>query len=364
MTHFLSNFLLLAALFAGLVFVGLGPTAILSNRKSFILNSLLAPSIGMVIITSFGLFRLGILRVPLKPGWILGFLFLFSLFSLVWSRHLFKGVKSVRPRSIAGFFIIPVLYVIMMAGVFSPSGFHLLSGGEDEFLYSSIADHMLKYQYQGGPLDTLQARPDHWLYDSSTRQLGYALWHRHSAEIFLATVSWAAGRSTSESFPITVILAMLSFLTALVAISKICFRYRGWQILLLQFGFAFSFYPLLLHIQGSLANLCSMGMFLSGTALGFHSLLRVPGKRTSLAAVLIAGTIIFYSEVSLPGALVPLGVASVWFFISKPSQRRKIVTNSLWIALVAAALSHQAIYTMIQMVFMHLQRVGGGSSFC
>jgi len=241
--------------------------------------------------------------------------------------------------------------------VFSTSGFHLLNGGQDEFLYSSTADHMLKYQYQGGPFDTLQPRPDHWLYDFSTRQMAYTLWIRHSAEIFLATVTWVSGRSTAESFPITVILAMLSTSLALVAILKICLHYRTWQVLVLQGLVFFSFYHFHLHIAGSLANLCSMGLFLSATPLGFHSLIRRPNGRTCLAAILMAGTVIYYSEVSLLGAVIPLGLAGILFFTLWKRRRQNIIRNTVGMMVVFTIVSHQAISTMTHMVMAHLHQV-------
>jgi hypothetical protein len=328
----------------------------LSGRWRY--SILLAPLLGMIAFASLGLFRIAVLLKPLAPRRDAAALLVIALVSSA----VFRKQRRLPWRRIAAYLIIPGLFLIAFSYTFSRGGFHMLNGSQDELQYAMNAQHMLEHQHIGDPMDSLIPRPDHWLADSMARDLCYNKGYRRGAEITLANVTRWLGISPQQAFTVLCGASIFALLLAASVVSRAALGLSHNYALFAQACVAFSSYIALLFVSGSLANLCSIGIFLAANGLGTLAFSRKSRGPPILTGLLGAGTLIFYSEVVLPGLLIPLGIATACMVLRERGARILAARNFLVFVLIAGLVSHQAIQSAILSSLFHIKQVTSPAS--
>lgn len=301
-----SFFLPLLLLFAG----GLTVLLWLLPRQYLTYGFFFAPVVGLIVFASLGLFEIGVLLVPLRPLAISLFIGL-AFVATAWLRreNLVLALKGVKTHGI--FIIIPLALLLVLAVGTRDYGLSFLSAGQDEIQYVNNSLQILQHQHTGDELDTLIPRIDHWALDASTRNLAYSQTYRRGAEIFLAGVMAITGENPFVSFTITGVVTFCCFILVIPAICRAFLGMSPFYSILTQVIFGASHLWIMLILQGSLANLCSLSLFLLAAA----AVPQLNGGRqwgaSVLAGLLLAGPIIFYNEVAMAVLLVPLGLLLV-----------------------------------------------------
>jgi hypothetical protein len=337
-SHFLFVFLFFAVV--GLPFTALMP---LRWQKHALL---IAPSLGMAFLVSLYLLVVEGFLLPFPPSsfaWLLAALALGAAWKL--------KIPVPRPTK---FFLIPLLLALLASSLFARRGVFMLSGGEDEILYAQMAEHLIHYQNTDHALDSLNPRMDHLIRDDLVASLAYTLKYRRGGEFLLAFVAQLLQVNSFAAFPILCFFSVMNLLLGAAFVALTTWSLAPWATILLQIFLASSYHLLLLQIQGSLANLSSLVFF-------FLSLTLIPGllfgsrKETWLAALLLAPTLIFYSEVALIGAVAPLGLA---YLLTLLQQKRFPTGKDLSkLALFLGALllfANHSVLTFLNNIFVNL----------
>ncbi len=298
-----SFFLPLILLFAG----GLTVLLWLLPREYLSYGFFFAPVVGLTVFASLGLFEIGVLLVPLRPL-TLSFFIGSAFVATAWLRRenlvtVLEGVKAHRT-----FIIIPLALSLVIAVATRDHGLSFLSAGQDEIQYVNNSLQILQHQHTGDELDTLVPRIDHWVRDAVTLDLSYSQAYRRGAEIFLAGVMELTGENPFVSFTVAGVIAFLCFILALPAICRAFLGMNPFYSILAQIILGASHLWIMLILQGSLANLCSLSLFcLAAAAVPQLNSSRQWGASV-LAGLLLAGPIIFYNEVAMVVLLAPLGL--------------------------------------------------------
>lgn len=296
--------------------IGTGPILSIQSRdsiKSLRTPLLLAPLIGFILVGAVGVLKLTWLMLPLQPVLtIIGLLF--GSLGLCWiNRQRFLDCLKVTSAREYLSMVIPALaFTVYFSFIFHAHGIELLSGSEDEYQYCSNAVHMLYHQNTAGPSDIPIPRIDHWLYDWQTRFLCYWKDYRRGAEVLLASTMGITGLPAPTTFPVLCGFLIATLSLSMGSVARDCLRLDSLRTGILQAGFAFLFYFMLLHIQGSLANLCSIPCYLGGLAILSQCVSNKCCARTAVfGGILLGGGILFYPEVASFELLLPLFVVFI-----------------------------------------------------
>jgi len=353
--YFLSNLAVLVCVLFVWSIAGLGLALLFapSNKKG--LGFLLAPLIGTVLVASLALFRIGILVAPPHP-WadlsILSTVTLLIVFGVArtTSREAFNQVFR---EKLKWAFLVPLLYCGMMAYLFHTEGFHTISGSQDEIQYSLSADFIYSHLHRGDALDHPGPRGDHWILDFTTMEQPYNKTQRLGAELLLGSVFSEFGILPEKAFPITTICVVASFLMVVAYLAIGSFGINLVGAMLMQTVFGLSFHFILFHFQGSLAYLCSLGMFFVAICSVARGMSKANLKLCALGGLMIAGTFIYYADAAVGVLLVPmlfsvgLGLKEMGLPIEKKRLERFVFCAMLTIG-VASLFSHQALFTAQQ----------------
>jgi hypothetical protein len=273
---------------------------------------LLSPLIGYILVTAVGLVKVNVLLVPLQPVANLSVLIVLSAAACWLKRRQLRLSLQAFLRQRGAFLLIAPAFLAALnfSFAFQNSGLELLSGSEDELQYCSNAAHILLNQHFGTASDTPVPRIDHWVYDWVSRQQCYAWNYRKGAEVLLASTAGVTNLPTVLAFP-----ALCGALTTIIVlvmgtVGSDCLHLGRKRTAVLQFGFVFLFYLAALHLQGSLANLCSLLCFLAGAALLRPALSKTATfGLAALCGVVCGGGALYYGEVF--GAMMGLPVVGV-----------------------------------------------------
>ena len=321
----------------------------------------IAPVVGLTVFASLGLFKIGVLLVPLSPVTLSVQIGLFFIVTAWIRRDQLKAVVA-GVKTHCAFFVLPVALLTLLAIGSRDHGLSFLSAGQDEIQYVNNALHILKHQHTGDALDTVVPRIDHWVYDGVTRDLSYSRTYRRGAEIFLAGVMGINGGNPFISFTVAAVIAFCCFLLALPAICRAFLGMGSFYSMVTQALLGTSHLWIMLVLQGSLANLCSLGLFCLATAA-------VPQLNSSrqlgasvLAGLLLAGPIIFYNEVAMAVLLVPMGLLLVISCLNSRTYFKTSLHN-VPIALGAMFLfSHTALYGLVWTTYRMVEKTLGESA--
>ncbi len=310
----------------------------------------IAPVVGLTAFVSLGLFEIGVRLVPLRPI-TLTLLIGLSFIVTAWLRRdqlitVVAGVKAHR-----AFLVLPAALLLLLAIGTRDHGLSFLSAGQDEIQYVNNAVQILQHQHTGSARDTVIPRVDHWAHDAVTLDLSYSRTYRRGAEIFLAGVMGITGGNPFVSFTVAAVIAFCCFLLALPAICRAFLGMSPFYAIATQALLATSHLWIMLVLQGSLANLCSLGLFCLAAAAvpQLNSSRQVGGSL--LAGLLLAGPIIFYNEVAMAVLLVPMGLLLAISCL-KSKAYFKTSLHNVPLALGALVLfSHTALYGLIWMTY-------------
>lgn len=306
MISFLYNTAIALWVLAGWIVAGFGPSILLlpHHRKQFSL--LVAPLIGMCLLTLLGLFEITVIKTPLLPKTNLILLSMISLsITCVAYRQLLLMQWQQNKNKLMLLSLIPLILVPIYAWMFGNQGYHLLVGSSDQLQYCDNANQILYEMHTGSVNDAPIPRQDHFVNEIATRMLPYYKNNRRGAETLLASTAATTNLSFEEAFPVVVLCALITLGFILAFIAKSFFALSNFVTLLLQFTFLSSFYFLLIHVQGSLALILSIAPCLVALA-GMSQLIST--QRWSwlfITAIATAGFLSIYSEPALINILIP-----------------------------------------------------------
>lgn len=341
-----SFFVPLIILFAG------GLTAVLwfLPREYLSYGFFFAPVVGLTVFGSLGLFEIGVLLVPLHPFVIalfIGLAFVATAW-LRWERFI-TILEGLKVHGI--FMLLPLALLFILAVGTRDHGLSFLSAGQDEIQYVNNSLQILQHQHTGDELDTLIPRIDHWARDAVTLDLSYSQTYRRGAEIFLAGVMGLTGEKPFVSFTVAGVVAFFCFILVLPAICRAFLGINLFYSILTQAILGASHLWIMLILQGSLANLCSLSLFcLAAAAVPQLNSSRQLGASV-LSGLLLAGPIIFYNEVAPAVLLAPLGLLLIIGCLKNKAYLKTSLHN-LPVTIAALILfSHIALFGLAWMTY-------------
>src|SRR5262249_52782486 len=192
---------------------------------------------------------------------------------------------------------------------FGSNGLEMLSGSEDELAYVETTRHIMEHLNTRDALDFPWARADHYLGDFVGHFLAYRPDERLGGFFLLADLSAISGLSVELAFPL-LIGSVIAIGTASLGIFELLIRHSRIAVLAAQGAFAAAWVLVMLHIQGSLSHLVSLGIRLGGLSFIFWACAYT--RKTIplvLSAVLGAGWLVLYHESIGFGLALPLAVS-------------------------------------------------------
>lgn len=300
--NFLTPLAIIVAYSTLLVFIGLPLSLACLPRPKRWLAVPLSPLIAMALISCAYEYNFYVLMQPYRPLLIYGAVVVISVVALV----IASQIKGERFRSVVGellrgfqrigpLLIVPLLAVLIFCGLFVVNGLELLSAGQDEFAYVQIARHITEHFFTRDALDFPWARADHYLSDITSRQ---AYWPgvRLGAFSLLADISYIFNVSVEKSFPLLIGVGIFVGAGSL-ALLGLFVRQCHSAVIAAQILLATSSLLVMLHFQGSLSHVCTLGLRLGGLGFIIWSIIgtRKIGPLV-LSAVLSAGWLVLYYE--------------------------------------------------------------------
>ena len=310
-----------------------------------------APVIGLTLFASVGLFLIGVLLVPLNALEILLFVGILLL-ATAWLKRENLGAILNGVVKYKIFAIVPLTMLLIIAIGTRDSGLSFLSAGQDEIQYVNNSTHILKHLHTSDALDIVIPRVDHWAHDAITLHLTHNQSYRRGAEIFLAGVMAITGENSFVSFTIAGIVAYLCFLLVIPSICNAFLGMNRFHSILTQVIFALSHLWIMLLLQGSLANLCSLSLFLLAATAVPRLFESAKSGAHVLVGFLLAGPIIFYNEVAFALLLTPL---AAFLFINYLNNKNNLLAIAKKLFAVLAALvffSHIALFGLAWMTYV------------
>jgi hypothetical protein len=202
--------------------------------------------------------------------------------------------------------VIPALGIVAFSAFFWSNGLELLSGGEDELAYIETTRHIMEHLFTQDALDFPWGRADHYLGDFTAHLLAYQLGQRLGAFWLLADLSAMSGLSVELAFPVLV-GSGIAIATASLGILELVIRRSRIAIFAAQAAFAAAWLLVMLHIQGSLSNLVSLGVRLGGLVFIFWACAYTrKAPPLVLSGILGAGWLVLYHESIGFGLALPL----------------------------------------------------------
>jgi len=204
--------------------------------------------------------------------------------------------------------MIPLLSVITFSASFWSNGLEMLSGGQDELGYIETTRHIMEHLFTRDALDFPWARADHYLGDFVGTLQAYQWGQRLGAFFLLADLSALFSLSVELAFPVLV-GSVIAVATASLGILELIVRRSRIGVLAAQVAFAAAWVLVMLHFQGSLSNLVSLGMRLGGLVFIFWACAytrKIPPL--ILSGILGAGWLVLYHESIGFGLALPLAV--------------------------------------------------------
>lgn len=325
MIHFISNAAIASWLFAIWYMGGLGFSLALLPRYRRSGAFLLAPLLGMCLLTLIGLYQITVPLMPITPRINACVLLVISFVLCLRHNRLRTSFQSFRHRKELRLWLPSLLLLLVFAWLFHNNGFHILVGSSDQLQYAQDARQMLEEMHTGSAKDIPIARQDHYVYDLVTRMLPYLKTYRRGAEVILATNASLSPLNIEEAFPATVLCIFLTLGCALGFLGRVFLRLPLSVVLILQVTVLSSFYLLLIHIQGSLALAMSIAPGLMAIGLLARFILESSWRWLPLTALMVAAYLAIYSEPALINIILPSMLLALWY-------SRKSISNA-WAAI-------------------------------
>jgi hypothetical protein len=278
----------------------------------------LSPLVAMALLTCAYQYWCGWLMQPYRPIVVHGavaVLSLVSLFLALLARR--EGLGQLGYDIAHGVMrgwpvlIIPVLVVIAFSASFWSNGLELLSAGQDELAYIETARHIKEHLFTRNALDVPWGRADHYLGDFAGHLLAYSPYQRPGAFFLLADLSTVSGLSVELAFPVLV-GSVIAIAAASLGVLELLIRRSRIAVLAAQVAFASAWVLVMLHVQGSLSHLVSLGVRLGGLIFIFWACAYT--RKTLpliLSGILGAGWLVLYHESIGFGLALPLAVGLV-----------------------------------------------------
>jgi hypothetical protein len=350
MLNFLMPVTIMIAYSVMLVLVGLPLSLACLPRQQRWLALPLAPLVAMALVSCVYEYFFFLLFQPYRPFFVHSVVIAVSLAALViaalklrgerlWTaiKDILRGLIRVLPLM-----VVPLLAIVIVGGFFVVNGLEMLSAGEDEFAYVEVARQVMEHLFTRDSLDFPWPRADHYLSDLVAHQGAYSPGWRLGAFFLLADMSRIFNISLEKSFPLLTGVGIFVGTASLALLELFVGRSRL-VVVAAQVMFVTSWLLVMLHFQGSLSSVTTMGIRLGG--LGFI-LWSVVGTRKIapliLAGVLGAGWLVLYYESIGSGLVLPLlacmAVALFQTVYRRSAEPIQLVVRSAAVFLLAYAL--------------------------
>src|SRR5262245_19096522 len=255
-----------------LFLIGLPLTLACLPRERRWLIAPLSPLVAMALVSCAYQYWCMWLIQPFRPLSVHGAVAIFSLACLLLVLVVRGEKVSLLGSDIANamvrtlpLLIIPLLGVLAFSAFFGSNGLEMLSGSEDELAYIETTRHIMEHLNTRDALDFPWARADHYLGDFVGHLLAYRPDERLGGFFLLADLSAISGLSVELAFPL-LIGSVIAIGTASLGIFELLIRHSRIAVLAAQGAFAAAWVLVMLHIQGSLSHLVSLGIRLGGLA--------------------------------------------------------------------------------------------------
>ena len=343
---FLNNTGVFLYAFAAFYFSGLGISLILLPQPHKKYVFLLAPLIGISLLTLLGLFQIVILLVPYTPRANISVLLIVSLLiCLVFCRRDIRSAWA-KFKASAWLFIIPTLLIFVFSWMFHQEGLHLLVGSSDQLQYCENARQILEEMHTGSSLDVPVPRKEYYIAEAIKRQLPYLKVYRRGAELMLATTASITGLSYQASYSVMVLNALLTLGLIMGFIGQLFMKLSKFYTVILQLAFTSCFYFYLLNIQGSLALLLSIPVGLATLAFLSSISSQSTWRNLALTAIITAAYFSIYPEPALINVLFPSFVLLLWHAFKNKSSFYLILRNIAYLYLLVFMLAPTAFHNV------------------
>jgi len=314
-----------------LVLVGLPLTlaCLPSYQRSLIIP--LSPIVAMALVAIAYEFSFFVLIQPYRPLAVHSILAVSTIALLAVSLKLkHESLFDVASDVTAGLkkqwplLAVPVLGTMILSAFFAVNGLELLSGSEDEFAYVEVTRQIMEHVFTHDALDFPWGRADHYLGDLNAHSQAYQPQARLGAFFLLADMSRLFRISLERTFPLLMGVGIAVGAASLSIIGVLVPRARA-AIIAAQIMFVTSWLVVMLHIQGSLSHMTTMGIRLGGLAYILWAIVYSNRIGTlALAGILGAGWLVLYHESIGFGLALPVAAALFATFISAIKQRSTI----------------------------------------
>jgi len=311
--NFLTPVTIMIAYSAMLILVGLPLSLACLPRQQRWLAIPLSPLVAMALLSCVYEYFFFLLLQPYRPLLVHSVVVAVSLAALLAALQLrgerlrallediLRGLIRILPLM-----VVPLLAIAIVGGFFVVNGLEMLSAGEDEFNYVDIARQIMEHLFTRDALDFPWPRADHYLNDLMGHEAAYQPLSRLGAFFLLADMSRIFNLSLEKTFPLLMGVGIFVG-TASLALLELLVRRLRLAVVAAQVMFATSWLLVMLHFQGSLSNVTTMGIRLGG--LGFIIWSVVCTRKIApliLAGVLGAGWLVLYYESIGLGLALPL----------------------------------------------------------
>jgi hypothetical protein len=303
------------AVFSGWYFSGLGFALVLLPRTYHCNAFLIAPLIGMCLLSVIGLFQMTVLLVPLYSVVNIVTLMIISLSICVWHRTSFLVAWREFRNTRLLLCIPPVLLLVVFCWIFHADGFELLAGGTDQLQYSANARQMAEEMNTGSLLDKPIPRQEYYVYEMNTRTLPYMKSYRRGAEVLLAGTATIVHISYENAFSVMVLNSLLTLGLTLGFLGRVFFRFSLLACFSLQIIFLSAFYLFVCYLQGSLALIVSIGPLLISLMWMVRVMSLSSFREWLFAFIVMSGYLSLYSEQAFISLFLPsvcLGLREIY----------------------------------------------------
>jgi hypothetical protein len=272
------------------------------------------------------------------------------------AKDVMRGFERVWPLM-----TIPLLAVVVFSGFFAVNGLEMLSGLGDEFAYVEISRQIMDHLFTRDNLDFPWGRADHYLSDVIGHSLAYARGMRLGPNFLLADLSSVFGLSLEKAFPLLMGVS-IAIGTASLALLELFVRRSRLAIFAAQFAFATSWLLVMLHFQGSLSNMTTLGLRLGGLCFILWTIASTRQiAPMMLAGIMGAGWLVLYYESIGFGLALPLLVGLTSSLVGAVGGRiglaRRFAVRSVAVVIMIYALQSPLFETAVRTHIFNDSRV-------
>lgn len=315
LSNFLLPFFVIIVCWLALIVIGLPLTLALLPHGRRRIAIPLSPLVAIALIALGYQYWFFLLLQAYRPLIVYGCITLFSLVSFVVSLRLrgelFADVRTDfvnETRRTWPLFLIPLLGLSVFCCFFWANGLELLSAGGDDFFYIQTARVIIEHLFTHDTADFPWGRAEHYLSDFPGHTLAYLPTVRLGAFFLLADISYIFRIVPEKAFPLLMGLGIVVG-TSSLAMMQLLIRGSRSGIVASQLALAVSGLLVVLHFQGSLSSMVTLGLRLGGLCYILWAVFHCRTVGPFILAVLLGSSwLLLYHESFAVNLVIPLTV--------------------------------------------------------